>query len=239
MDATARKPTDGGPPVYLMDEVVRLKNQASPGGWTLSIWESGTRLSHPASHPDRSPCGSRERSQPPLFLVPRPCHARRAFADWYQDRFGVVLDPDNEVLPLDRLQGRHRPCSLGLRERVTRSHPRSRLPTYQGGTILAGGTPRYYPCVPKQVASRPWRAGTAKPLTRQVDAHHYPSNRHGIRRSGVFRRGAAFGLRHNIIICHDNAYPRSISRRPAASSSRRKTARRSDRVSTPSPRPTS
>jgi len=43
MDAAARKAKRMADlPVYLMDEVVRLKNQAVARGWTLSIWESGT-----------------------------------------------------------------------------------------------------------------------------------------------------------------------------------------------------
>ena len=34
---------------------------------------------------------------------------RRAIAEWYDNRFGVKLDPDTEGVAVDRCQGRHRP----------------------------------------------------------------------------------------------------------------------------------
>ena len=147
MDAAARKAkrmTDL--PAYLMDEVVRLKDQAVARG--MDVIDLGV--------------GDPDFPTPPHILA--AAHAalddaanhhyssyrglaalRRAFVDWYRDRFGVVLDPDTEVLPL-----------IGSKEGIGHVHlafvgpgdevliPDPGYPTYQGGTILAGGTPRYY-----------------------------------------------------------------------------------------------
>src|SRR3990172_11766188 len=75
---------------------------------------------------------------------------RRAIAEWYQKRFGVSLDPDNEVLPL-----------IGAKEGIahiafcfidpgdTALVPDPAYPVYAIGTQLAGGRPYYLPLTPK------------------------------------------------------------------------------------------
>jgi len=71
---------------------------------------------------------------------------RKAVSRWYQRRFGVSFTPETEVLSL-----------IGSKEGIGHIHlafvnpgdevliPDPGYPTYQGGTILAGGIPRYYP----------------------------------------------------------------------------------------------
>ena len=81
---------------------------------------------------------------------------RSAFAEWYQARFGVSLDPETEVVPL-----------IGSKEGIGHIHlayvdpgdevliPDPGYPTYQGGTILAGGRPPPTTrCVPRPGSSR-------------------------------------------------------------------------------------
>ena len=134
---------------------------------------------------------------------------RAAVAAWMERRFGVKLDPLTELLPL-----------IGSKEGIGHIHlafvepgdevliPDPGYPTYQGGTILAGGTPRYYPLR----AETGWLPDLAE-LERQdlsrVKLMHinYPSNPTTASADlECFAAVAAFGLRHNIIICHDNAY---------------------------------
>jgi len=76
---------------------------------------------------------------------------RRAFADWYQDRFGVVLDPDNEVLPL-----------IGSKEGIGHVHlafvepgdevliPDPATPHTRGERSWRAERRATIPCVPKQ-----------------------------------------------------------------------------------------
>ncbi len=81
-------------------------------------------------------------------------------------------------------------------------------PTYQGGTILAGGTPRYYP-LRADTGWLPDLGGIERQDLRHVKLMHinYPSNPTTATASpGFFDQVAAFGMRHNIMICHDNAY---------------------------------
>ena len=65
---------------------------------------------------------------------------RKATADWYQRRFGVSLDADNEVLGPYRRQGGDRSC-VPLLYRARRRCPgaRSRLPGLLGGDMVRRG----------------------------------------------------------------------------------------------------
>ena len=69
---------------------------------------------------------------------------RQAIADWYQKRFGVVLDPEKEILPLiGSKEGiAHLPLAF-LNPGDYSLVPDPCYPPYRGGTILAGG--RVYP----------------------------------------------------------------------------------------------
>jgi len=197
-------------PVYLMDEVVRLKSQAVARG--MDVIDLGV--------------GDPDLPTPPHILA--AAHAalddganhhyssfrgltelRQAFASWYRARFGVLLDPDTEVLPL-----------IGSKEGIGHIHlafvepgdevliPDPGYPTYQGGTILAGGTPRYYPLR----AETGWLPDVAalerEELSRVKILHiNYPCNPTTVSASlDFFGQVAAFGRRHDILICHDNAY---------------------------------
>jgi len=64
---------------------------------------------------------------------------RQAIADWYQKRFGVVLDPDREILPLiGSKEGiAHLPLAF-LNPGDYSLVPDPCYPPYRGGTILAG-----------------------------------------------------------------------------------------------------
>ena len=197
-------------PVYLMDEVVRLKNQAVARG--MDVIDLGV--------------GDPDFPTPPHILA--AAHAalddganhhyssfrgiaelRQAFAAWYHNRFGVLLDPDSEVLPL-----------IGSKEGIGHIHlafvepgdevliPDPGYPTYQGGTILAGGTPRYYP-LRAETGWLPDVAALEREELSRVKMFHlnYPCNPTTASASlDVFGQVAAFGRRHNILICHDNAY---------------------------------
>jgi len=211
MDTSARKATRMAHlPVYLMDEVVQLKNQAVARGMDVIDLGVGdpdfptpqhilaaahAALDDGASHHYSSFRGLAE--------------LRHAFAAWYRNRFGVLLDPDTEVLPL-----------IGSKEGIGHIHlafvdpgdevliPDPGYPTYQGGTILAGGTPRYYP-LRADTGWLPDLGGIERQDLRHVKLMHinYPSNPTTATASPqFFDQVAAFGMRHNIMICHDNAY---------------------------------
>ncbi len=134
---------------------------------------------------------------------------RKAVAEWYKKRHGVVLDPETEVVSL-----------IGSKEGIanisycyvdpgdTNLVPDPGYPVYGIGTILAGGEPYYLPlksennflpdieAVPDDVARK------AKLLF-----INYPNNPTGaIAGAKFYRKVIDFAKEFDIIVCHDAAY---------------------------------
>ncbi len=134
---------------------------------------------------------------------------RAAIAAWYQQRFGISLDPNSEVLPL-----------IGSKEGIahmalavvdvgdTALVPDPGYPVFSIGTMLAGGTVHYMPlkrenqflpdfsAIPEQVAGRA-----------KVMWLNYPNNPTGATAEpSFFEEAIAFAKEHDIVICHDMAY---------------------------------
>jgi LL-diaminopimelate aminotransferase len=134
---------------------------------------------------------------------------RQAMAAYYQQRFGVDLNPNTEVAPL-----------IGSKEGIANSAlafvdpgdgvlvPDPGYPTYTLGTLLASGEPVRVPLlhengflpdldeIPKDVAD----AATLMWL-------NYPNNPTGaIASLEFFEEVVSFARRHDILVCHDNPY---------------------------------
>lgn len=135
---------------------------------------------------------------------------RVAIADWMKRRFGVVLDPDREILPLiGSKEGiAHLPLAfVNPGESVWMTDPG--YPPYRTGTLLAGGRPV---SVPLRAQNR--FLPDLEHLSRQVRGHrpklfflNYPNNpTTAVADLGFFRQLARFALAHGVPICHDAAY---------------------------------
>lgn len=197
-------------PVYLFDEVVRLKNEAIARG--VDVIDLGV------GDPDFKTPDHIVRAMKSALDDPRNHHyssykgipeLRQAFSEWYHERFGVTLDPETEVLPL-----------LGSKEGIGHIHlayvdrgdevlvPDPGYPTYQGGTILAGGRPLYYP-LQKENGFLPDFGALERLDLRRVRLMHlnFPSNpTTATAPLEFFERAVQFGLEHGILLCHDAAY---------------------------------
>ncbi|TEB17921.1 LL-diaminopimelate aminotransferase [Pelotomaculum sp. FP] len=134
---------------------------------------------------------------------------RQAVAYWYNQRFGVGLDPRTEVVSL-----------LGSKEGIAHISwcyldpgdtvlvPDPGYPVYSGGAILAGATPHYIPVCEENGylvdfdAISPDVARKAKMIFL-----NYPNNPTGAVAGGDFyRRAIDFAREYEILICHDAAY---------------------------------
>jgi len=134
---------------------------------------------------------------------------RRAIADWYRKRFGVVLDPDSEVLPL-----------IGTKEGIAHLPlavvnpgdiclvPEPCYPPYRSGTIFAGGVPVYMDLtlendfVPDLDAIDPRAADAAK-----IIYVNYPNNpTAAVAGMDFYEKLLAFAKKHDLLICSDLAY---------------------------------
>jgi len=134
---------------------------------------------------------------------------RRAIADWYGDRFGVALNPDEEVLPLIGAKegiGHVALCFIDPGDIALVPDPA--YPVYSIGTMFAGGSPYYLPLTEEHgflpnLESVP--AGVAQRA--KVLWINYPNNPTGAAADlDFFERVVAFAKRYDISVCHDGPY---------------------------------
>lgn len=134
---------------------------------------------------------------------------RKAIARWYGNRFEIELDPDKEVVPL-----------IGSKEGIAHIPlafvdpgdvvlvPDPGYPVYSIGTLLANGEPYLMPlraengflpdldAIPEAVANRA-----------RILWINYPNNpTAAVAPMEFFERVVAYARRHDILVCHDNAY---------------------------------
>ena len=134
---------------------------------------------------------------------------RQAIAEWYEKRFGVVLNPDKEVLPLvGSKEGIGHIALCFIEPGDIALVPDPGYPVFSMGTIIAGGEPYFMPlreendflpdfeAIPESVANQ------AKLMWL-----NYPNNPTGATASLDFLEKAVhFAQQHNIAMCHDAAY---------------------------------
>ena len=134
---------------------------------------------------------------------------RRAIASWYQQRFGLTLDPDTEVLPLIGAKegiGHMALCFIDPGDLALVPDPG--YPVYSVGTMFAGGDSYYMPlleengwlpdldAIPPDVAQRA-----------RVMWLNYPNNpTAAVASLDYFSRVVEFAKRYQIAVCHDAPY---------------------------------
>ena len=134
---------------------------------------------------------------------------RKAVAEWYQKRFGVLLDPDKEVLPL-----------IGAKEGIAHIAfcfidpgdialvPDPAYPVYAIGTGLAGGESYYLPLTQAN-NFLPNYASIPETILQKTKLLwiNYPNNPTGaIADIDFFRKTVEFARKYNIGVCHDGPY---------------------------------
>jgi LL-diaminopimelate aminotransferase len=134
---------------------------------------------------------------------------RNAIAQWYKRRFGVILDPDREVLPLIGTKegiGHIALCFIDPGDIALVPDPA--YPVYSIGTMFAGGSSHYMPLtedndflpdldrIPEDIARK------AKILW-----INYPNNpTAAVADLDFFKRVVAFARKYDIAVCHDGPY---------------------------------
>ena len=134
---------------------------------------------------------------------------RSSMADFYQNNFGVALNPANEILPLMGSKEGIMHISLAfLNEGDEVLIPNPGYPTYTSVTNLVGAVPVYYDL--KEVTN--WepdfdaleKLDLSKVKIMWIGYPHMPT---GARGSLVlFEKLVAFAKKHNILLVNDNPY---------------------------------
>ncbi len=134
---------------------------------------------------------------------------RDAIASFYATRFGVSLDPANEIVPA--LGAKEAVANLNLAlvdpgDVVLASDPG--YPVYTTGPILAGANPVAMPLVPG-LGFEPDLDAIPADIAKRARLMYlnYPNNPTGAVAEGdLFVRVVAFARKYDIIVVHDNAY---------------------------------
>lgn len=140
---------------------------------------------------------------------------RAAFADFYKRKFGVDLNPDNEILPL-----------MGSKEGIMHismafvNHgdyvlvPNPGYPTYSSVSKLVGAEIIYYPLKEENNWLPDFDALEKEHSIGKINLNkvklmwcNYPNMPTGATADiAVYKRFVEFGKKYGIVICHDNPY---------------------------------
>jgi len=134
---------------------------------------------------------------------------KQAVAEYYNDRFGVIIDPDTEVITLS-----------GAKEGIANIAytyvdngdfvlvPDPSYPVYDIGTIFAGGVTMTMPLEDKNNYLIDLESIDKKIAKKSKLMHiNYPNNpTSALCGLDFFENVVGFAQKNNIIVCHDNAY---------------------------------
>jgi LL-diaminopimelate aminotransferase len=134
---------------------------------------------------------------------------RRAMAGYYMRRFGVVLDPEKQVVPLiGSKEGIFNIALAFVNPGETVLIPDPGYPTYTLGTLLAGGVPYRFPLVPEN-GFLPDLGAIPADVARssKILWLNYPNNPTGaVAPIEFLERAVGFARRYELLLCHDNPY---------------------------------
>jgi LL-diaminopimelate aminotransferase len=134
---------------------------------------------------------------------------REAIAAFYERRFGVVLDPDTEIMPAIGAKE----CIFNLNlafldpgDVALAADPG--YPVYTGGPLLAGGEPVLMPLLPERSFAPDLDAIPAQALERaRLMFLNYPNNPTGaVLPDGLFESVVELASGRDLLVVHDNAY---------------------------------
>ncbi|HEX8752076.1 MAG TPA: LL-diaminopimelate aminotransferase [Solirubrobacterales bacterium] len=134
---------------------------------------------------------------------------REAFAEFYGERFGVEIDPENEVIPaIGAKECIYNLCFAFLDPGDVALASDPGYPVYTGGPLLAGARSELLPLVPELGFAPDLTAIPADVAAKaRLMFLNYPNNPSGaIVPEGFFEMVVSFAREHEILVVHDNAY---------------------------------
>ena len=134
---------------------------------------------------------------------------RQAFADFYDRRFGVAIDPETDVLPaIGAKECIYNLCFAFLDPGEAALAADPGYPVYTGGPALAGAEAILMPLRPELGFAPDLDAIPPEDLERaRLMFINYPNNPTGaVVPDGLFERAVELAREHEILVVHDNAY---------------------------------
>ena len=134
---------------------------------------------------------------------------RQAFAEFYDRRFGVEIDPAHEVIPaIGAKECIYNLCFAFLDQGGVALASDPGYPVYTGGPILAGASAHLLPLVP-ELGFAPDLSAVPGEVAEQARLMfiNYPNNPTGaVVPEGFFDMVVSFAREYEILVVHDNAY---------------------------------
>jgi LL-diaminopimelate aminotransferase len=134
---------------------------------------------------------------------------REAFARFYEDRFGVEIDSETEVIPaIGAKECIYNLCFAFLDPADVALAADPGYPVYTGGPLLAGAETVLMPLDPERGFGPDLDAIPLDVLDRaRLMFLNYPNNPTGaVVPEGLFERAVDLAREHEILVVHDNAY---------------------------------
>jgi LL-diaminopimelate aminotransferase len=134
---------------------------------------------------------------------------RQGFAEFYDRRFGVGIDPKSEVIPaIGAKECIYNLCFAFLDPGDVALASDPGYPVYTGGPLLAGAKAELLPLVPELGFAPDLAAIPADIAARaRLMFINYPNNPTGaILPDGLFEMVVSFAKENEILVVHDNAY---------------------------------
>lgn len=142
---------------------------------------------------------------------------RQAISDWYNNWYGVSLDPNTNVLPLiGSKEGIVHVCMTYLQEGDEALFPNPGYPAYAAAVRLSGATGIPY-ALEEKSGWLPDLNGLAKRDLSRVKMMwlNYPHMPTGApAATAFFNEVVAFAKQHQILLCHDNPYSFILNEQP-------------------------
>jgi LL-diaminopimelate aminotransferase len=134
---------------------------------------------------------------------------RRAFAGFYDQRFGVEIDPEAEVIPaIGAKECIYHLCFAFLDPGDVALASDPGYPVYTGGPILAGARAELLPLLP-ELSFAPDLTEVPADLAAAARLMfiNYPNNPTGaVAPDGFFEQAVSFAREYELLVVHDNAY---------------------------------
>jgi LL-diaminopimelate aminotransferase len=134
---------------------------------------------------------------------------RQCFAEFYERRFGVAIEPKSEVIPaIGAKECIYNLCFAFLDPGDVALASDPGYPVYTGGPILAGAEAELLPLVPELGFAPDLSAVSAEVAAKaRLMFVNYPNNPTGaVLPDGFFERVVEFAREHEVLVVHDNAY---------------------------------
>ncbi len=134
---------------------------------------------------------------------------RKAVSEWYEERFGIRLDPEHEIVSLiGSKEGLYYASASYINPGDVGLAPDPGYPVYGIGIALSGGTPYYMP-LKEDNNFLPNYSDIPEDILKKAKLLfiNYPNNpTSAIATKEFFEETIELGKKYDILICHDNSY---------------------------------